>query len=92
VGFIILTASYHIPIGTGFSLVAILAGMEKESLPLLKGAALSGELSGSVSMDIAVHDQTEWGAVGSGVGEIQYSLDTRRRHKVAGLQRGKFYE
>ncbi|KAL2354588.1 hypothetical protein BJ546DRAFT_977899 [Cryomyces antarcticus] len=42
------------PIDDGFGLVAILAGVEKESLDLLKGAALSGEVKYQVALDIAV--------------------------------------
>jgi hypothetical protein len=61
---------YHTPISDGFGLVSVLAGIERDSLDRLQGAALSGNLIKPVSMHISVLKkiQTE------GYRRIQYSL------------------
>jgi hypothetical protein len=91
-GFFIVSGLYHVPIGRGFELVAILAGIEKEGLALLKGAALSGELRQPVSMDISVHAEGEEFAIGRSSGKIRYSLDPRGKRNMANLQRRRLYE
>ena len=51
-GFVLVSCFFHYPIGKGFGLVSILAGIEKEGLPLLKGASFSGELRRPVRLKI----------------------------------------
>lgn len=89
--FFIASCFYHVPVGKGFGLVAILAGVEKESLALLKGAALSGELRRSVSMDIGVRYEGKVDAMGGNLGKIQYSLCPKREEKIVRLQRRMAY-
>ena len=49
-------AYYRTPLDSGFGMVAILAGVRHESLRLLWGASMSGDLSKPVRMKIAVDD------------------------------------
>ena len=45
-------ASYSSPVDKGFGLISILSGIDRESLGVLTGAALSGELRGDVKLVI----------------------------------------
>lgn len=45
---------YQTPMDGGFSMIAVLSGVRKESLKLLEGASLSGRLSRPVRMEIVV--------------------------------------
>lgn len=47
---------YKTPISSGFGMIAILAGVRKETLRLLWGASMSGRVSKPVRMQIAVDD------------------------------------
>ncbi|KAL8868035.1 MAG: hypothetical protein Q9174_005261 [Haloplaca sp. 1 TL-2023] len=49
-----LTASvfYKAPLGRGFGLISILSGIDRDSLDVLSGAALSGKLTKDVKLDI----------------------------------------
>lgn len=47
------TLFYSTPIDRGFGLVSILAGIERDSLDILKGASLSGKLRKSVRLNIS---------------------------------------
>lgn len=54
---VVLTARwllYSVPIDNGFGMTAILAGIDRESLELLQGASLSGQLSSNVKLNIRV--------------------------------------
>ena len=66
----LITLLYHTPISDGFGLVSVLAGIERDSLDRLQGAALSGSLIKPVSMHISVLGTEE----GPGYRRIQYSL------------------
>ena len=78
--FIIALLFYHAPIDEGFGLVTLLSGVNKESLEVLRGAALSGELRKPISLDITVVDQGEKGA---NTGQIGYSLSDKSNGKAS---------
>ena len=44
---------YSLPIGTGFGLISILAGIDRRSLELIRGAGLSGKLERPINLDIS---------------------------------------
>lgn len=50
---------YRTPISKGFGLIALFAGMERGSLDILKGAALSGELREPVNVEFTVQNYVE---------------------------------
>lgn len=50
---------YTTPIGDGFGLVSLLAGIKQESLAVLRGAALSGELERPVRVRFSVRSMEE---------------------------------
>jgi hypothetical protein len=87
------TVLFHsTPIQKGFGLVAILAGVNKDSLDIVQGAALSGVLAKPVALDIVVRkaeedtrDQLE-----PGIERIHYMLG-RKKHKTAILEHGRKY-
>ena len=54
--FVTALTFYQTPMDGGFSMVAVLSGVRKESLKLLEGASLSGRLSRLVRMKIAVRE------------------------------------
>lgn len=54
--FVTALTFYQTPMDGGFSMVAVLSGVRKESLKLLEGASLSGRLSRPVRMKIAVRE------------------------------------
>lgn len=56
--FLFILLSYGTPIGGGFGMVAIMSAIDKGSLDLLSGAALSGELGRPVKLDISVENET----------------------------------
>ena len=88
---IILTLAllYHTPIFDGFGLVSVLAGIERDSLDRLQGAALSGSLIKPVSMHISVLEKIQ-PEEGPGYRRIQYSLaDTYQ--KPSALERKEKY-
>lgn len=49
---------WHSPIGEGFGIISLLAGIDPQTLDILTGAALSGKLSRPVSMGISVISTT----------------------------------
>lgn len=70
---------YRTPIGRGFGIIAILAGVRHESLELLKGASLSGQVKKPVRLKIELNDSTESG--GNGVTpEISYIVGGEGRN------------
>jgi hypothetical protein len=57
--FVAALALYKVPVGKGFGLVSVLAGVDRESLALLAGATLSGEVDGPVGLRINLKHETE---------------------------------
>ncbi|KAL8840878.1 MAG: hypothetical protein Q9170_001142 [Blastenia crenularia] len=55
--FVMIIAFRSTPIGKGFGIVAILAGVDRDSLDVLEGAGLSGELKKPVGMGIKALDR-----------------------------------
>jgi hypothetical protein len=90
--FLVVGCLYHHPIGKGFGLVAILAGMDLDGLALLRGAAFSGKLTRPVRMDISVHDNSKGpDTTGGGFGRIRYSLDQNPQERTGRLQKKRIY-
>ena len=46
----------NLPIDSGFGMIALLAGVRKETLQILKGASTSGKLKNPIRVSIIVHD------------------------------------
>ena len=46
----------NLPIDSGFGMIALLAGVRKETLQILKGASTSGKLKNPIRVSIVVHD------------------------------------
>lgn len=98
VTFLLVTLCYSSPIDKGFGMIAVLSGVNKDSLDLVRGAALSGELSKPVKLGIEVDgvDDTlmnrgDMALRGHGTtGRIAYTLGQRLR-KTRPLERGKRY-
>lgn len=57
VAFIAAVMMFKTPIGRGFGMVAVLAGIDKDSLTQLSGAGFSGQVSRSIGMRIRVKRQ-----------------------------------
>ena len=96
--FLLVTLCYCSPIGKGFGMIAVLSGVNKDSLDLVRGAALSGELSKSVKLGIKVdgvndtsmnRGDTALRNHGS-IGRIVYTLG-QHSGKTRPLERGKKY-
>ncbi|CZR69579.1 uncharacterized protein PAC_19479 [Phialocephala subalpina] len=70
---------YHTPIGNGFGVVAIMSGIDKDSLNLLSGAAFSGDLEKPVKLNISVVNKADdidgKGIATSQLGQINYTID-----------------
>lgn len=64
------TVFHPVPIGKGFRLVSILAGIDRQSLDILAGATLSGELNEATKLVIKPFGDDKKGAV-----EYQVVLD-----------------
>lgn len=88
--FILAATFYTSPIGKGFGLAAVLSGISKESLDLLSGAALSGELERPVRLDISVANDVQSTGKSSQMGHIQYRIDGVSS-KGKALRKGKVY-
>ena len=54
IAFLLVTLCYSSPIDKGFGMIAVLSGVNNDSLDLVLGAALSGELSKPVKLGIEV--------------------------------------
>ena len=96
--FLLKTLYYCSPIDKGFGMIAVLPGVNKNSLDLVRGAALSGELSKSVKLGIEV-DGVDDTSINRGdialrnhgsIGRIAYTLGEQSR-KTRSLERGKKY-
>ncbi|KAF2123118.1 hypothetical protein BDV96DRAFT_561991 [Lophiotrema nucula] len=59
-------ALYRIPIGPGFGLISILAGVDRGTLDVLNGAALSGKAKEAVAVKVNLS--------GAGADRIEYSM------------------
>lgn len=96
--FLLVALCYCSPIGKGFGMIAVLSGVNKDSLDLVRGAALSGELSKSVKLGIEVVGVDDT-SINRGdialrnhgsTGRIAYTLGQQSR-KTRSLERGKKY-
>jgi hypothetical protein len=90
----LLTLLFHsTPVQKGFGLVAILAGVDRDSLDIVQGAALTGELVKPVTMDIVVRkteNEDTKNQFEPGVEYIQYILGIKSR-KTTTLEKGRKY-
>ncbi|MCJ1368646.1 hypothetical protein MMC16_007791 [Acarospora aff. strigata] len=86
--FLFATHLYDTPITKDFGLVAILSGIDKDSVDILNGAALSGELRRPVNLNVAVLGDAKEDMT---LGRIRYSVGHERRGKDK-LERGVKYE
>ncbi|KAK4497354.1 hypothetical protein PRZ48_011805 [Zasmidium cellare] len=72
-----------VPIGKGFGLVAVLAGVDRKSLDTLEGAEFSGKLKRKVPLSVFIDDET---------GRVVYAVDESstklrgRNTTLSGLQ------
>ncbi|KAI9707816.1 MAG: hypothetical protein M1836_000778 [Candelina mexicana] len=87
--FLSATLLFSTPISEGFGLVAILAGIDRDSLDVVQGAALSGKLKKPVRLDIAVCQDKAIGEMCE-TGHIVYTLGGEE-HKGARLEHGNKY-
>lgn len=77
--FVLIIVLHSTPIGKGFGLVSLLAGMDRDSLDKLHGASFSGELERRAQVRIA----TEYSSAGKGV--VVYHIGdgkTKQRSKL----------
>ena len=86
--FLFMITLYDTPTDSGFGIVAILSGIDRNSLDSLHGGALSGQLSRPVNLNVAVV-----GDAGESMtrGQIRYSIGRERQEKDT-LKRGVKYE
>jgi hypothetical protein len=70
IAFLVTIVLYGVPINRGFGMVSVLAGVEKESLALLRGAAFSGTVDRDIGMKVRL--QTWERAVDTG--KVSYTL------------------
>ena len=93
--FLPLLLLYNLPIGTGFGLVSILAGIDQHSVDLFRGAGLSGKLQRPVRLDISSREtsDTRQEAKAEHNPRIEYFLsgESTRRRKL-GIEPGRTYE
>lgn len=94
--FLILVATiwkvslYSTPADKGFGLVSILAGVEKASLEVLKGASLSGKLERPVRLRIGIaEDVRNLDGGGKGEARLLYEVDSKAQHGK--VKRRKIY-
>lgn len=93
--FIATTLLYSSPVSKEFGMIAVLSGINKESLHLLSGASLSGTLNERVRLDISVVDGVRMvEGKRSPYSCIEYTIDgsSQGKHGEHILQRGKKYE
>ncbi|KAI4212403.1 MAG: hypothetical protein LQ351_004835 [Letrouitia transgressa] len=93
--FIPLPVLYSLPIGTGFGLVSILAGINRDTLDLVQGAGLSGKLDREVNLEISSEavPNNKPEMINKASYRIRYALSDVLRHPIeAGIERGQEYE
>ena len=88
--FLLCATLYSTPIGKGFGLVAVLSGVEKESLSLIFGAGLSGNVEKPIKLIVSVVDDQSR-MKGERVKRIQYSIGGDSR-ETKGLKKGEVYK
>lgn len=81
-------ALYSAPVSNGFGLIALLAGVSRDSLDVLRGAAFSGKLSRPVRIRISTNVQ-DGGWLRGREANIEYELDSQGRHDS--IEKGKTY-
>ncbi|KAL9111284.1 MAG: hypothetical protein Q9187_007941 [Circinaria calcarea] len=86
--FLFMIILYDTPTDSGFGIVAILSGIDRNSLNHLHGGALSGQLSRPVNLNVAVINDAGESMTR---GQIRYSIDCERQEKNT-LKRGVKYE
>ena len=72
-GLVWMALLYSVPIDRGLGLVSILAGIERDSLDVLSGASLSGELTTSARLNIFVREDNV-----DGSSSIRYRVGTNK--------------
>ena len=76
---------YDVPVGKGFGLVSILAGMKRESVSALEGPGFSGTLRRPAHLGMAVDN------AGGRRGIVTYSVSDRRQLGPGRIVRGLVY-
>lgn len=76
VGVLVTVSLYGAPIGTGFGLIATLAGVQRSSLDILGGAGFSGEVNQPISLQIQEQKCTEEEVSSKTDIKIKYVLST----------------
>ena len=73
---------YSTPVSSKFGLVALLAGVSRDSLDVLRGAAFSGELTRPVRVRISTFDRDgdDEGPNNNGAAGVDYELDSQGKH------------
>ena len=79
---------YSAPVSNGFGLIALLAGVSRDSLDVLRGAAFSGTLTKPVRIRISTNVQ-DGGWLRSREANIEYELDSQGRHDR--IEKGRIY-
>ena len=74
---------YSTPVSSGFGLISLLAGVSKDSLDMLRGAAFSGQLKRPVRVRISVVNQYDEEPFMTRDAKIKYELDLYGRHDRA---------
>ncbi|KAL8782921.1 MAG: hypothetical protein Q9195_009532 [Heterodermia aff. obscurata] len=93
--FIPLSVFYSLPIGTGFGLISILAGIDRDTLALVRGAGLSGELDREINLEISSEavPNSKPEVIDEASYRIRYALSEGLRKPIeAGIERGRTYE
>ena len=80
---------YSTPVSNKFGLVSLLAGVSRDSLDLLRGAAFSGSLRRPVRIRILKVDRDDEGPHGHSEASIEYELDAQGKHDS--IQEGTVY-
>ena len=80
---------FSTPVSSGFGLVALLAGVSKDSLDVLRGAAFSGTLRKPVRIRISAVDHDSNTRRAHGETNIEYEIDASGRHDQ--VAKGRIY-
>ncbi|KAJ9612129.1 hypothetical protein H2200_003726 [Cladophialophora chaetospira] len=67
-------AAIAVPLGGGFGLIAVLAGIKRSTLDVLGGAGFSGELKRPVRLDVSVGEKRVQEVGGRSVATVSYEL------------------